>query len=63
MRVPGQAGRWFAVLVAVPMLTILAVVLLREPGSNVAVARVLLAFASVFLVYEVLWLLGVLDYK
>ena len=63
MRVPGQAGRWFAVLVAVPMLTILAVVLLREPGSNVAVARVLLAFASVFLVYEVFWLLGVLDYK
>ena len=63
MKVPGQAGRWFAVLVAAPLLIVLALVLLRNPKSNAGVASALIGFAVLFLVYEILWLTGVLDYK
>lgn len=55
-----SAGRWFAVLVAVPLLFTLATFLLMRPVSARYVAWVLFAFATVFLFYEILWLTGVL---
>tara|TARA_Y100000741_G_scaffold340536_1_gene302181 strand:+ start:601 stop:792 length:192 start_codon:yes stop_codon:yes gene_type:complete len=63
MRVPGQAGRWFAVVVAAPLLYVLAALLWWDTSSRKAVSAVLVTFATVFIVYEVLWLTGVLDYK
>ena len=58
MRLPESAGRWFAVLVAVPLLMTLATLLLVQPASARNVSWVLFAFATLFLVYEVLWLTG-----
>ena len=63
MRVPGQAGRWFAVLAAAPLLYVLAALLWWDASSRRSVAAVLVTFATVFIVYETLWLTGVLDYK
>lgn len=60
MRMPEAAGRWVAVTVVVPFLVALAIVLRRAPHRCDAVALLLLVFAAVFFVYEVLWLLGVL---
>lgn len=61
MRVPPQAGRWFAVLVAIPLLVVLAIILYKVPTSNTSVANILLGFAVVFFVYETLWITGLLD--
>lgn len=63
MRVPGQAGRFVAVFVVVPLLMVCAYLLMSHPSSRKVVARVLLTLALVLLVYELLWICGVLDYK
>ena len=57
---PECLGRWCAVLVVVPFLLTLAYTLLAHPKQCKIVARALIAFSVLFLVYEVLWIAGVL---
>ncbi len=63
LRVPSQAGRFVAIFLAVPLLVSLSIILLKIPTSNVPVSITLMIFSVIFLVYEMLWIQGVLDYK
>lgn len=63
MRVPGNAGRFFAVFVAAPLLVVFAAMLLMRPSTTNVVAVGLLVFSAIFVAYELLWIFGLLTYK
>lgn len=63
MKVPGQAGRWVAILVVNPLLILMAYLLLKGCTHRTNIARALICLSSIFIVYELLWIVGVLDYK
>ena len=63
MRVPENAGRFFAMFVAVPLLIVISALLLTHPETaSKPSAAVLIAFSVLFFAYEAMWVGGALTH-
>ena len=53
-------GRWVAVLIVIPFLVCMSLMLYNNKENGLFVGNCLICLAVIFLVYESLWLMGIL---